>query len=696
MPDIDDNIELDASKLSPATKLGEEVIRQFRRAVMHRGTIRAGDYKLDELLNECYMARDDQTTCQEQELRDNYPEWAAMPVSIVSFKVGILISLIRESLAGVAGAPFIVDTTPNPEIPKEVRDRVVAELAQDLTETVRQAQLIDPLAEPDEEMIMSAIKSRKAEVLYEVREHAKEQAIILQDEIHDKTVQGGYRDAIIEFADDFATYPFACIHGPYPVYEEDTVWDGSDFVEEKKMVWRFERVSPFDLFWTEDCTNTQDGTALFIRKSVPYNYLADALELAEAEEEDDNKVGDKDDGTITATKRSGYVKRTIKDVLEMAENGELPRRWVDFFYPNPETNTSPVKWQNGDTIDMLIRYGRFLGKDLKEMGFTGLEKHRAYETKVVVVAGHIVQCHINRNPSKYKRPVFTASFERRNSSIVGKGLAQRLLPIHKAYRACITLAMHNLGLSVEPITELDINRVLEYMPDEWIDDPHITPGQVIPADGDRTGNSGRAVKFTEVPNITTQAIRMAEYIMEQAHSISNIPAALHGQPVGSGANRTVRGLLTLQGNTLKPIQSSLINLDIGVIEPMVQLLYRLLVIYDDDFEYTGDAKIVAKGAASMIEKEMEKQEAMENMQILGQIGDKVSPAILDRAVKKLLLSAGIIEPGEEISAEAPIAPTAPQGGIPEVPGIPGQPPQDPIDGPQMPPLPDNLPQPPTP
>jgi len=249
--------------------------------------------------------------------------------------------------------------------------------------------------------------------------------------------------------------------------------------------------------------------------------------------------------------------------------------------------------------------------------------------------------------------VFTASFESRNGSIVGVGLGQKLLAIHNAYRAVIHLAMYNLGLSSEPITEVEVNRILQYMPDDWIDEPVISPGMVIPADGDRMGNGSRAIKFTQIPNTTSNALQLATYIFDQAHVISNIPAALHGQPVGSGANRTVRGLLTLQGNTIKPIQSALMNLDLGIIEPMITLLYMLLVMYEEGFDYSGDCKVVAKGAASMVQREVEKQSAMENLQILGQLGQHINPELLNRTVTHLLMVAGVLEPGETAMAEQP-------------------------------------------
>ena len=651
--------ELVSADLKAKTALGKEFQRQWKAALQTRRTETVGDYNLAELLVECHAARDDKTSCAEKALREEYPEWAAMPVSIVAFKVGLLVSLIRESLVDVAAAPFIIDPTPSAEIPKEEKDRIIDEISADIMEVTSQLQAQGMML--DDKDIMQMIKAKKVEAKLAVKEHAKAQAHELQTEIYDKTIQGGYRNAVIEFADDFATYPFGCIHGPYPVIREESVWKGSKFTEVKKVVWAFERVSPFDLFWTEDSKDTQGGTAVFVRKTVGYNFLFDARELAREEKDKEEK--------------SGYIEENLTDLIELTREAKIPRQWTEFDMASPESNHNPVMWQQGDTVEMLIRYGRFYGHVLKDMGFTGLNKDRSYETMVVMVGGQVIQCQLNDNPSQYKRPVFTASFEKRNGSIAGVGLAQRLLGIHKAFRAVINLAMYNLGLSAEPITEIEADRILKYMPPEWIDNPTISPGQVFVADPDRASNGSRAIKFTEIPNVTTSSISMAQYIFDMAHVLSNIPAALHGQPVGSGANRTVRGLLTLQGNTLKPIHSSLVNLDMGVIEPMVTLLYMLLVIHEDDFEYSGDAKIIAKGAASMIQREIDKQAAMENIQILGQLGENVNPVLMDRAITALLSLSGIMEPGEIATIQAQPQ-QAPPGAAP------GQPPEG-----AMPPLP---------
>lgn len=634
-----EDIEIDAGaedqelsdRLAPAEALGKEFIRQWKGAVQTRNNTKIGDYSLPDLLKRLFRARDNGMTAKEMELREMYPEWAALPTSLVDFKTDILKSMIRESIADVARAPFIIDPTPEPELPSDVVTDIVAGVAETL-EAMFMAASVSGMDEPTEEEMMEMLRQGKIKARTEQKKYASEQALNLQSHLYDKTVEGGYRKAILEFSDDFALYPLAVLHGPFPAPIKTTVWKGNKFTEVTKVRWQFERISPFDYFWTEDSADSHSGTGVFIRKQVPYDFLYNARELARGEPD------------------SGYIANNLTELIEKAKDSYIPRRWTEFYTDNPESgdNFISTAWRHGDSIEILIRYGRFLGSALAEMGYTGLDKDKAYETKVVMVGGYVIQCQLNKNPGEHPRPIFHSSFSRRTGSMVGISVGQRVLPYHEAYRAVTRLALYNLGLSAEPITEVDYDRVAEHMPDGWESNPVITPGMVIPADPSRMGDNSAAVKFTEIPNRTESFLAMANYIFEQAHVISNIPAALHGQPVGSGANRTVRGLLTLQGNTLKPIKSAMENLDMDVIEPMVLLMYRLLVTHDNDFEYTGDAKIIAKGAATMIEREMEKQTAMENLQIIGQLGEGTNPEIIARATTRLLELSKIIEPGEDI------------------------------------------------
>lgn len=75
----------------------------------------------------------------------------------------------------------------------------------------------------------------------------------------------------------------------------------------------------------------------------------------------------------------------------------------------------------------------------------------------------------------------------------------------------------------------------------------------------------------------------------------------------------------------------------------------------------------------MVQREMDKQAAMENLQILGQLGQQINPELLNRTVTKLLTVAGVLEPGESAMAATP-----PMGAMPpSAPPMGEAPPQEP-------------------
>lgn len=666
---IDDNETIREKRqreLNPKTELGREFIRQFRDAAGLRHSIRVGDYMLGTLLHECKKARDDEPTSAELSFREKYPAWTPMPISLVAFKVNLLVAMLRENLVDVSTAPFIIDPTPNPEIPASEKQRVLSEVYKDLlakaedivgqqigfadvglAEGVSMETILNHAGLPtlNAAELIEDMRQRKGRLLAEIRKHAEDQAAMLQRELYDKSVEGGWREAFIPFIDDFATYPYACIHGPIPTIKTEARWAGDKFKEEQRVTWSFERVSPFDFYWTNDSTSAQDGTAIFIKKMVGYEYLFDALEFAEQDEQ------------------SGYDKTALNELIEMLHDGGIPRFWSGALL-SPENNDGGAVWLRGDTAEIIIRYGKHTGRELLDFGFADLKPNKVYETKSIMCGGKVIYLTMNNNPSQYKRPVFCTSFETRNGSIVGVGLAQRLLSLHKAYRTVMQLCMYHLGYLSEPISIVDYKRIMEFMGEDWVENPAIYPGMTIVTGPDTTMRGDKPVSFMQIPNSTDSLLRMADHLFELSHVVSNIPAALHGQPVGSGANRTVRGLLTLQGNALKSVQSSLINLDRHVVEPMVTLLYMQLVKHDDDFEYTGDCKIVAKGAASMIERELKAQQAMENLQIIGQVGAHIPPEILAEQIEELLRVTGILKDGQRLPPPQPALPLQAAQGVP--------------------------------
>ena len=148
-----------------------------------------------------------------------------------------------------------------------------------------------------------------------------------------------------------------------------------------------------------------------------------------------------------------------------------------------------------------------------------------------------------------------------------------------------------------------------------------------------------AIRTYTIQNNIAAFLQAAEHFMELAHQVTNIPAALHGTAVGSGANRTVRGMFNLQSNALKSLQAAVGNIDESVFQPMGELLYAWNMLYEDDESIKGDSKVVAQGVQGLLAREMSRNNALEILQLVGavgaQLGESASP-LVDWALKQTL------------------------------------------------------------
>ena len=203
--------------------------------------------------------------------------------------------------------------------------------------------------------------------------------------------------------------------------------------------------------------------------------------------------------------------------------------------------------------------------------------------------------------------------------------------------------MLNAYNSSGPITEADYTRLAKYMDNS--DLGKIVPNTVYLASAD-VPTSNPALRFYTVPSAVPQYQAMMSYFMDLADRVTNIPAALHGIAVGSGANRTFRGAAMLQGNAVKAIQASVANIDEYIFKPMGELLYNYNMTYSDDDSVKGDCKIVACGATGLLQREINRQNSYEILQLVGSAGQQImqmpkGPEIITWALKNVLGNMGI-------------------------------------------------------
>lgn len=615
--------------------LASIVAQRWNAAVMWRGQERVGSSNLKTVLQQCYDQREGILSPCDIPIVEELG--VDLYVNISGLKVSALVAWMRDLLVNTPEMPFTIDPTPVPELSDKARMAVLS--------TVK-GQLFQPGGFQGD--LLQVIRDAKFLQLRKENENAKDACAKMYTLIKDQCVQGGFRDALLKTINDFATYPYAVFHGPIPTMVTHNVWSGDKLVTKNSVEFQFRPISVFDFYWSPDSQNAQNGTGVFVRERMTKQQLYQCLNM------------------------KSYIKANVAKVLEETISQTQNLKWLSRNPEQPDFIWSG--WGNGETLDILRHYGLFSGKELKRYGITGIDDQQYYDACVTVVGRHTIQAFINPNPNVNIRPVYTASFEATADRIPGVGICQKVRDVERAYLSTLRFMMVNAGFSAGPIGEVDYSRIQRYMNPE--DVGRLAALTMYPVDPDMTGGGRPAHTFQNMQSNMGSFMNASQYFMDLADRITQIPASIHGEPVGTGANRTFRGMSMLYGNAIKPIQSGILNMDVGIFSPLGTLMYNYNMRYSEDSSVKGDAKVVAQGATGLIGKEVAKQNAFDTLQLVATAGSAaqgmINPNIMRWAVETALSASGVpvAELGsisaapvqsEQVQTEVPQQPTGTEG-----------------------------------
>lgn len=242
------------------------------------------------------------------------------------------------------------------------------------------------------------------------------------------------------------------------------------------------------------------------------------------------------------------------------------------------------------------------------------------------------------------RPVHTTSFYKTNDRIPSYGIAQKIRDVERCYMTTLRYLVRNADNSSAPIVEADYERISEFAGNDL---GKVVPGLMYLTKNDY-GANGPAMRYYSVPSNMGAYINVMDYFSDVADRITNVPAALHGTAVGSGANRTFRGAAMLVNNATNAIQAAVGNIDEYVFTPMGELLYNYNMQYEKDPDIKGDCQIVARGVSGLLQKEIDRQNSYEVLQLIvaaaGQFANfQNGDRIFAKAVNDTLDSVGFEE-----------------------------------------------------
>ena len=611
-------------------KLATVVARRFNDAVRWQSQERVGGVPLRMVLRQCYDQYHGILSPTEQKIIDDIGVDAH--VNLSAMKAGVVQSYLAESLIQAGQLPWTIQPTPVPDL----SDSGELMVAQSVQQSVEQGFRGD---------LRSLVYSLKSEAARKELEHAQDIADNMMKLITDQCAEGGWNRAMFGFINNFCVYPYAVLAGPIPTRRVRMQWSGETLRPKYETFYEFKSISPWDFWWSPDSPDTQRGTGIFIRQRWTRQQLLDAAKM------------------------TSYIGENIIEVLDDANRNDFRYHWIS---NNPEqTDSQVLSWRDNDTtIDILIHWGYFSGRELTKYGIPGLEDDEFYNAMVTMCGRHIIQVLVEKNPTLNKRPVFTASFYTTQDRIPGESIPQRLRDVERCYETCLRYLISNAYYGSAPITEADYARVSKFMSDEDIG--RIIPGSMYFSEPE-LGNATPAFKYYSLPNNMAAFQNALVYFMDLADRVTNIPAALHGTAQGSGANRTFRGAAMLQSNAVKAIQSAVFNIDEFVYKPLGELLYNYNMIYSKDQTVKGDCKIMARGVTALLQKETDRQNSYEILQMVASAGQQLAALpngakIVQWALKNVFQNMGV--PKELLKDEGVQGQNQAGQGIPG--GIPGQ------------------------
>jgi len=496
-----------------------------------------------------------------------------------------MIAFLRRTLAADEDHP-LYDFRPTavPSPPNFLVDNAVDALVQELLASIELGISITP------GQIQEAVDALGESIFNEMKERVTEAVRKAKRLVDDKLEEADFHIIFDEALNDLVIYGTAIVCGPYVGIEKRQVYRGDKLKEEHHKQLKFQTIDPHRFYPSSDSTDTQDGT---------YVIHLDLISRKELEE---------------ARQLSGFNAEAIDTVL--AEFGNSNRDWCSNGFQDTEETSEGKRsfWAQDEGIDVIKYYGCVPGELLIKMGvdnFDNRELHpdRGYEIELWQVHETIIRTSCNIDPL-CMRPYHRATLYDCPGSFWGRGAPDVIEDLQRVANAAWRSLIRNMGYSSAPMFEIDY----ALQDTESASAPtNILPGMLFSKNSMNTNHSGTMLGVHQIDSRAGEFLQVIDRIVEAAEMALGLPRFLLGQPTGSGAARTLGGLSQLQSNAFVNIQSTIVNMDQQLLQPLLEMVHRWVVTTSDDPEIQGDAQVVTLGATSMLAREANKDRLLQTI-----------------------------------------------------------------------------------
>lgn len=603
--------------------IADAVMVEFTDMRNHRNTL-----GIDNLLTECdnrYNSKYDDSEVEGMEDHE------------LRLQMGLTGMLVRTALMWIEGAfenstdrPWAIEPTPMPTLPPDLQKRLSeAELkaATGIILAQQRGKMINPEVEKN---YVRELRNTSSRIAFEM---ATEATKAMSLKIEDYMIECRWRDVFKRFAFQFVKYPYAVVKGPIFTPDIRARWDGTDYVEEQVNTYKFVNVNPHDIFWSKDSKCLRSGKAMIHRETYSASELLalrdvddavhDHIKLVigmsdpEAAQESDHAKAENAATDVDAD-RALY---TVYNYHGLLTGGQL----LAFATDEERENIDPRDYEDPDKMFDTERFGK-------------VSIYKTYEVFAMICRGRTLLIRVSPSSSQ-DRPFHHASSYPRGEGIVGSCVPLIVSDVADVLNMGFRSSAYNMMMSSGPIIEVNTERFAgKEMPEQ------IKPWSVhtVSRSNMASNNSDQAITFRTLQSFLQQNQAFLNDLWEKAHRIAGIPPYMYGD--NQGSPRTL-GAFTLQyGAATKTIKAMIAAIDYGVIEPMIEQFYRMLMRFDDDISIKADARIRVRGSQGLIAAEQRQARPLELAQglapLLAQLSPEQTTPIVEKFIAEVLTESG--------------------------------------------------------
>lgn len=532
-------------------------------------------------------------------------------------------ALLRDVYAGAEKA-WGIDPTPVPGLPDDMMGSLMELVAMEV-QSLREAGQDIP-----EDAVAARVDQLRTAAEQAQRKKAREKAEDAERHMDDVLVEGGFYEALSDFLTDLPIFPFAVLKGPFVRMRTAMEWVNGEatMVSRPRLVW--ERVSPFDFFWSPGARDIRNADVIERR----------TLDRAELE------------GLIGTP---GYKAEAIRAVLlEDAANLRQPAG-PDVAEAQLTGRESP--WtSNSGQMDMLGFHGCIKGQLLLDWGVSADEismPEKDYFCSAWLVGRYVIKAKVREVPTR-RHAYHVASYDPMPGSIAGDGLCDTLSDVQDVCNAALRALVNNMSMASGPQVDVNLDRLA----------PGENPDEFYPWKRWQTTEAATvqaaakpAINFYQPMSNAAEYLGIYEKFTMIADEISAIPRYMTGNERVGGAGRTASGLAMMISNSSKVLQNVARNIDENVVRPSLEMTHDVLMLADEEGVFTGDEFVRVLGVTVAAQKETERVRQLEFLQLTGNPIDLQIMGIEGRAsvLRDLATTVGldgerIIPSAEEIRA----------------------------------------------